>query len=139
MNIYLDIDGVLLANEREAARHADLFIQTAINAYPDSTYWLTTHVWRNEHRVNQVLAPYLRPETVALLNKVRPTIWGDFKTDALDFSTDFLWFDDDLWPEEKKVLEDNNALNKLVMVDLSEDPDKLFELAKYIIDHKENK
>ena len=42
MNVYLDIDGVLLANEKSAANYADEFLQAVLAAYPDSTYWLTT-------------------------------------------------------------------------------------------------
>jgi hypothetical protein len=132
MNIYLDVDGVLLANEKETARFADKFLQAVINKYPESTYWLTTHVWRGEHRINQVLAPYLKPETVIMLDKVKPTVWGEFKTDAIDFNTNFLWFDDDLWPEEKEVLESHGVINSLVMVNLSENPDTLADLTDMI-------
>ena len=42
MNVYLDIDGVLLANEKSAANYADEFLKAVLAAYPDSTYWLTT-------------------------------------------------------------------------------------------------
>ena len=42
MNVYLDIDGVLLANEKSATNYADEFLQAVLAAYPDSTYWLTT-------------------------------------------------------------------------------------------------
>lgn len=43
MNIYLDIDGVLLANSNRAADKADEFLEAALTKYPDSTYWLTPH------------------------------------------------------------------------------------------------
>ena len=70
MSIYLDIDGVLLANDKEAARHADKFLQAVLEKHPDSTYWLTTHNWRGENRTKEVLAPHLKPETVPLLDKI---------------------------------------------------------------------
>ncbi len=104
MNIYLDIDGVLLANDKEAARHADKFLQAVLEKYPDSTYWLTTHNWRGENRAKKVLAPHLNLETVEFLDKIKPSEWNDLKTDAIDFEQDFLWFDDDLWPNELSVL-----------------------------------
>jgi len=128
MNIYLDIDGVLLVNETHAALHADEFLQHILKKYSDTTYWLTTHNWQGENRAKAVLAPYLKPETVALLDKVKPSEWKELKTDAIDFSQDFLWFDDDLWPEELKVLEENNATGRFIMVDLKEDPDLLQKL-----------
>lgn len=132
MNIYLDIDGVLLANENNAAPHADEFLRTILAIYPDSTYWLTTHNWKGENRAKDVLAPHLKPETVRLLDKVKSSEWGEFKTDAIDFNEDFLWFDDDLWPEELKVLEAHDAVEQFMMVDLDKDPDMLQKLTEVI-------
>ena len=132
MNIYLDIDGVLLANENNAAPFADEFLQHILNKYPNSTYWLTTHNWRGENRAIEVLSPCLKPETVELLEKIQPTEWGELKTDAINFEEDFLWFDDDLWPDELKVLEENNATGRMVMIDLNKDPEILKKLIKVI-------
>ncbi len=130
MNIYLDIDGVLLINEKHATPYADELLQAILHEFPDSTYWLTTHNWKGENRAKEVLAPHLKPETVVLLDKVKPTEWGDMKTDAIDFSQKFLWLDDDLWPEEVEVLEKHNATDNFIMIDLAKDPDQL----KKIID-----
>ncbi|OGM16531.1 hypothetical protein A2V56_00600 [Candidatus Woesebacteria bacterium RBG_19FT_COMBO_42_9] len=41
MNIYLDIDGVILANDKQAALYAKEFLKYVTDNYP--TYWLTTH------------------------------------------------------------------------------------------------
>ena len=60
MNIYLDIDGVLLINEGHAAPYADEFLQAVLTKYPESTYWLTTHNWKGENRAKDVLTPHLR-------------------------------------------------------------------------------
>jgi len=125
MNIYLDIDGVLLANETHAANHADEFLQAVLAKYPDSTYWLTTHNWGGENRAKEALAPVLKPETVALLDKIKPTIWKDLKTEGIDFSEPFMWVDDDLWPEELDDLEKHEAENNFFMIDLTKDPDQL--------------
>jgi len=43
MNIYLDIDGVLLERNLKPARYAPEFITYVLTHYPDSTYLLTTH------------------------------------------------------------------------------------------------
>lgn len=132
MNIYLDIDGVLLINEKNSSPNADEFIQHVLKKYPDSTYWLTTHNWQGENRAKDVLAPHLKPETVALLDKIKPTEWDELKTDAINFEEDFLWFDDDLWPDELKVLEENNATGRFIMIDLIKTPDILKELTKVV-------
>ncbi len=132
MNIYLDIDGVLLIDEKHAAPHADEFIAHVLKKYPDSTYWLTTHNWKGENRAKEVLAPYLKPETAALLDKIKLSEWQELKTDAIDFEQDFLWFDDDLWPDELKVLENNNATGRFIMVNLQDDPDMLQKLIEVL-------
>lgn len=132
-NIYLDIDGVLLADIATPAQYADEFIQFVVSRYPASTHWLTTHVWLGENAISQSLAPYLSPETRALLSKIKPTEWDKWKTDAIDFSGPFLWFDDDLFPEERLVLEKNNALDGWVGVNLYKNPLQLEEIIQTIL------
>lgn len=133
MNIYLDIDGVVLASERELALHADEFLRAVLTKYPDSTYWLTTHQWRGEDRTRELLLPMLEQETVELLEKIKPTEWGRWKTEAIDFSEPFLWFDDDLFPEEEAALRQHDALDHFVKVDLARDPHQLKKLiASYL-------
>ena len=130
MNIYLDIDGVLLASERTAAEGADGFLTAVLAKYPESTYWLTTHCWRGQFTAIHVLAPHLKPETVKLLEMVKKTDWDEWKTDAINFSQPFLWFDDDLYPEEKRALEAHNALNSHILLDLYKNPSQLKELTE---------
>lgn len=132
MNVYLDIDGVLLANENNAANYADEFLQAVLAAYPDSTYWLTTHNWRGENRTKEVLAPHLRPETVPLLDKIKPSVWNEMKTDGINFSEKFIWLDDDLWQDELKVLERHNATDNFILIDLKKNPDQLKDIVEII-------
>ncbi|GAC1502554.1 MAG: hypothetical protein NVS1B10_07360 [Candidatus Saccharimonadales bacterium] len=121
MNIYLDVDGVILANDTNAALYADEFLQTILSKFPDTTYWLTTHCWKGDNRAAAVVSPFLKPGTAVLLNKIKAADWGELKTDAIDFSKPFLWFDDNLYPGERKVLEANDALDNWIEVDLSKD------------------
>jgi len=130
MNIYLDIDGVLLIDENHATPHADELLKAILREFPESTYWLTTHNWQGENRAKDVLAPHLKSETVALLDKVKTTEWNEMKTEGIDFSQHFLWLDDDLWPEELEVLEKHDATDNFILIDLQNDPDQL----KKIID-----
>jgi hypothetical protein len=132
MNIYPDIDGVLLANERQAAAFADEFLQAVLAKYPDTTYWLTTHCWHGENNALEVLRPVLKPATMELIERIKPTEWGELKTDAIDFSQPFLWFDDDLMDEERNVLKARNASNRWVGVDLAANPNRLRDLVKLV-------
>lgn len=127
MNIYLDIDGVLLAHERRAADYADEFVQFILKHWPDSTYWLTTHCWKGQNRTYEVLEPFLKKKTLDQLHKIKPTEWGDLKTDAINFKRPFLWFDDDLFPEEKEILEHYRALECHRKINLSRDQFQLLD------------
>jgi len=127
-NIYLDIDGVLLINENTAAPFADQFLQFILDNSPNNTYWLTTHCWRGINRTREVLAPAFDTKILNMLSVVKPTDWNTAKTDAIDFTKPFLWFDDDLYPEERAVLEAHNALDCHILIDLYKNPNQLKEI-----------
>ena len=55
--------------------------------------------------------------------------WETFKTEAIDFSTPFLWFDNYLLEEEKGILKQKNCFDSWICVDLKKDED---QLKKYI-------
>jgi len=117
MNVYLDIDGVLLANPGQPALHAHEFVEWIVNNF--DPYWLTTHCRHLDDNPLWVVAQGLEPETVTLLRQVKPTQWDTWKTEAIDFSVSFYWFDDQVFQEEHKVLKRNNAVDSLITVDLA--------------------
>lgn len=128
VNIYLDIDGVLLANEQHAAEFADEFLQYVLKNYPETTYWLTTHCWQGENRAVEVLEPHLQPETTELLKQVQATNWGEYKTEAIDYCRPFLWFDDELYDSEETSLSLVSMLDNHIRVDLTNNPKQLAAL-----------
>lgn len=130
MNIYLDIDGVLLANDLNPANHASEFLKVVLERYPDSTYWLTTHCQGDSNTPIQHIGHLFDEETVALMRKIKPTKWDLAKTRAIDYSQPFLWFDDDIFHEEKETLIKHNALDSWIEVDLRKDPN---QLQKFVI------
>lgn len=132
MNIYLDIDGTLLANSRQAAAHADEFLGVVLKYWPTSTYWLTTHFWRGQNTVRQVLEPVLKPQTMKQLSLIKPARWQELKTEGIDFKTPFLWFDDDLVPEEEQILRHYGALDCFRRIDLMRDPHQLMDEIEYL-------
>ena len=130
-NIYLDIDGVILANEENLSIGAEEFIKYAVENF--DVYWLTTHCRENDvtHAINYVMragSDSLRPH----LEKLIPTTWVDNKTEAIDFSKPFLWFDDDCYLAEKRDLEANNAHSSWIEVDLRNYPDQLMREIKLL-------
>ena len=44
--------------------------------------------------------------------------WGELKTDAIDFTEDFIWLDDILRPAERQVLLQNDALDRQFLMDM---------------------
>lgn len=124
VNIYLDIDGVLLVNEENLAIGAVEFIKCAVEHF--DVYWLTTHSMdgTTEHAIeylNRASTEDLRP----WLEKFKPVTWSLRKTDAIDFSKPFLWFDDDCFTGEKIVLRQYDALNSWIEIDLRNVPDQM--------------
>jgi len=118
MNIYLDIDGVLLANEKYLALYAEEFLYFILTRYPDTTYWLTTHCQGDAAIPMQRIGHLFAPTTVELMQKIRPTRWHIAKTEAIDFTKPFLWFDDDLFAEERAALLKHAVLDSWIEVDL---------------------
>lgn len=128
MNIYLDIDGVIVSNKEDmAANYAKEFLEYVLTNYPDSTYWLTTHCQGDASKPLQDIGHLFDNETVELMKKIKPTTWLETsnKTDAIDLTKPFLWFDDNLFYGDRKILFDNNLLENWIEVDLRKDPDAL--------------
>lgn len=125
MNIYLDIDGVLLANERNPARHAHEFLSYVLERYPNKTYWLTTHCQGDAATPIEHVGHLFAPETVALMKKIKPTSWDVSKTDGIDFRTPFLWFDDDCFDFERKILLQHGVMDNWIEVDLAKNENQL--------------
>lgn len=130
--LYLDIDGVLLANETNLSQGALEFIKYAAENF--EVYWLTTHCMdgKTEHAVeylqrgsNEDLRPWLQ--------KFKPVTWSLKKTEAIDFTKSFLWFDDDCYSGERIDLQNNNAFNSWIEVDLKKYPDQMVHELKLLI------
>ncbi len=126
-NIYLDIDGVLLANDLTPANYSKEFLVTVLEKYPYTTYWLTTHCDGDASVPIQHIGHLFDEETVELMKRIKPTSWQTAKTRAIDFEKPFLWFDDDLFYEEKETLKKHGALENWIEVDLAKNPDQLAE------------
>lgn len=122
MNIYLDIDEVLLESRVSPAHYVDEFLEVVMNNWPDSVYWLSPHCRGGINRANEILEPVLRAKTFKLTQNIQPTDWGELKTDAIDFKTPFLWFDTDIYNEEREILKHYNALGCFRRINLSRDP-----------------
>jgi hypothetical protein len=131
MDIYLDIDGVLLANESNLAEGAKEFIRYSAENF--TVYWLTTHCM---HGNGEWAAEYVNrasdEDLSECLKKFIPTTWSLKKTEVIDFSKDFLWFDDDCYSGERIDLTENKAFKSWIEVDLKKYPDQLVHELKLL-------
>lgn len=130
-NIYLDIDGVLLANEANLAVGASEFIKYATDNF--DVYWLTTHCMDSDpaHAIDYVQRA-TDEDLRYYLQEFKPVTWNIAKTEAIDFSKPFLWFDDDCYSGEQEVLKEHKAINSWIEVDLAKYPDQLIHELKLL-------
>ena len=125
MKIYLDIDGVLLTKHGEPATGLLEFLKKVTE---HDCYWLTTHCKDDSVKsVQQHLSQKLPEEIFEYIKKIKPNAWGTLKTEGIDFTSEFLWFDDTLFQSEEAILRQNNALKSFRLVDLKKYPDQLLQ------------
>ncbi|MBR3180299.1 hypothetical protein IKF57_02095 [Candidatus Saccharibacteria bacterium] len=118
MNIYLDIDGVLVGT-KSPREDVISFIRYILEHYPDSTYWLTTHCKGGVNRSAEWLRMNDFPtDLVDEMDRIiKPTDWGVMKTEAIDMDQDFIWFDDSLFETERRILEARYVLEDFYKMD----------------------
>jgi hypothetical protein len=62
------------------------------------------------------------------MKKIKGVTWDILKTEAIDFDSKFIWLDDYLMQSEEKVLNDHNARDGHIKVNLKKNPDQLMEI-----------
>jgi hypothetical protein len=119
IKLYLDIDGVLLtAKHTRAADGVEEFISFVTTHF--ECYWLTTHCKGDSKPAIKYLSQFISLVTIEkLTSTVRPTNWDVLKTEAIDFQSDFYWLEDNPFQSEIACLQINQAIDKLILVDLS--------------------
>ena len=116
--LYLDIDGVLItAKNPKAADYVGEFIDYILSRY--DVYWLTTHCDSDASAAIDYLKDYLPLYYLDKLKTVKPTQWDTLKTEAIDFSSDFIWLDDYAMQAERNFLATKSKLNNLIIVNLN--------------------
>jgi len=126
--VYLDIDGVLLANEDHAANFANEFIKHVVTNY--RVKWLTTHCHGDATTPIQHVGHLFEPETVEYMRKIGATDWTVAKTEAIDFSEPFLVFEDDMYDEERQTLIEYGVLDNWIMINLLENENQLADFIR---------
>lgn len=127
-NIYLDVDGVLVDKSLNAPLYVNEFITYVCTNYSDSVYWLTTRCSGDSSTLLQQISHLYTPDVAEFLKTIKPTTWSGAKTNAIDFTKPFLWFDDNLFMAEQQQLEANDVMDNYVKIDLKSEPTQLGKL-----------
>lgn len=128
MNLYIDIDGVLLNknDNNNPANYLEEFLAYATENF--DYYWLTTHCKGDASFAVERFREFGKAGILELVGKIKLTDWGRFKTDAIDFSQDFLWLDDHPGLKEEQILKEKGCWKNLIKIDLKSNPNALKDL-----------
>lgn len=136
MKIYLDIDGTLIHEDltenygKPAAGLEDFLLALR----PHDTYWLTTHCMTGDAtNARRLMKAVVSPELHNDIDRIKKTVWKDLKTEALDFESDFIWFDNDIFDGEREALRKCGPNQSVVEVDLRADPKQLIKITKEVL------
>lgn len=125
--LYLDIDGVLV-HGGQATEGIVEFLRFVTENF--DCYWLTTHCHGDTKPVFLYLVSKVSEEALPYIEQIKPTIWGGWKTEAIDFGAPFYWLDDNLFEPERQALIEHDALNCFISIDLIANPNQLLEVIK---------
>ncbi len=69
-------------------------------------------------------------ELHADIDRIKPTRWSVMKTEAIDFTAPFIWFDNDVMESEREVLKQKALMDRqwLIEIDLVENPRRLYDV-----------
>ena len=119
MNIYLDIDGVLIDTKGyKQMPYLKEFLTTVFDISNNNVYWLSTHTKNGENdKALYYLKEVLDKDIFNMVRGIKNTKWYDLKTQGIDLNSDFLWFDDVIFQAEYNVLEKINKEYCLIKVE----------------------
>jgi hypothetical protein len=121
---YIDIDGVLLTtNQTKRAENIFDFLEYLTRTF--DCYWLTTHCKGNNNQAILYLSQFIDSNTLELAKTIKPTNWDTLKTEGIDFTTKFIWFDDYPFYAEKLELSKNKCEDRLIEVNLNRENELL--------------
>lgn len=129
MKIYLDIDGVIVTSHHKQMPYLKEFLDLVFVMSNGEVYWLTTHCHNEDNRrALEYLQLQVDSEIYEMLKKLKATKWEILKTEGIDLSEEFLWFDDNIFEVEYKELEKVGKEHCLIKV--KDNLEELVELFK---------
>lgn len=116
----------LTENYGKAAKGLEEFI---VALKPYDTYWLTTHCMDgNPERAREIMKKHLPESLYNEVDCIKPTVWDTAKTEGIDWSSDFIWFDNDIYPDEWERFKTAKPNQQVIEVNLRDNPTQLEEI-----------
>lgn len=126
VNIYLDIEQVLILNDGHIVPHVKNFLKTITT---HNVYWLTANNGGNNEFELKRLVPLLDNDEINLISLINHCKWDMIRTDAIDFSQPFLWFTHSVDEFEMEDLQRHKCMVNLHIINCTVEPDALKSLA----------
>jgi hypothetical protein len=125
MQLYLDIDGVLLTKRGVLSEGAETFLRWCVGKH--DPFWISTRTRDGSiHGALRAFHNLLDPD---LVEAIRPTRWETLKTECLPIAShNWLWLDNEILHAERAVLTSYNALDHFIQVNVDHEPAALVEL-----------
>ncbi len=134
MNIYLDIDGTMIHENLAEPKAAEGLTDFLIALRPHQTFWLTTHCRDgNPVRPREIMKRFVPFELHADIDRILPTVWDMNKTEGIDWSKDFIWFDNDIGHFEAERFKTAGPDQNVVYFYLLSNPKQLIEITRDIL------
>jgi len=133
MNLFIDIDGVLLGkspenNKPALANYAKDLLEYSLDNF--DCYWLTTHCKGSAETAVDYLRAYADAEFLSLAEKINPTNFKTFKVEAL--FGDFYWIDDQPTAFEFQYLDEQGLLDRWLQVNTRRDMNELASIIAFL-------
>ena len=131
MNIYLDIDGTMIHENLIEPKGAEGLAEFIIALRPHTTYWLTTHCCDgNPEKAREIMKRFVPQELHADIDRIKPTVWDTLKTQGIDWSQDFIWFDNDISTAEWERIRQGTENQQAIEVNLKANSRHLVEITE---------
>jgi hypothetical protein len=128
VNLYLDIDGVLLTKRGALAEGAGTFLRWAVERHEPA--WISTRT--RDGSIRGALRAFHGLLEPSLIEAVQVARWHTLKTEALPLAArDWLWIDDEILQTERAALADAGALDRFIRIDVNRNPHALVSLRHF--------
>ncbi len=123
LRVYIDIDGTILFEPRDGTELEDLDFQLVCEGLAEflefvvlhcEPYWLS---YRTRLGAIKALEERLYPHIPEIARSIPAANWKTFKHEAIAPGSPFVWFDDDIEPEDVAWLTSKGHLEAHVLMD----------------------